>query len=33
LKNMFTNIDKFSLTDNSFWTAELDALLWEREND
>lgn len=33
LKRSFLNIDKFSLTDISFWAAELDGLLWERDNE
>ena len=33
LKTSFLNIDKTSLTDNSFWTVELEGLLWERNNE
>jgi hypothetical protein len=33
LKNDFKGIDGHSLSDNSFWEAELDGLLWERDNE
>ncbi|MFY7733022.1 MAG: SUKH-4 family immunity protein [Bacteroidia bacterium] len=33
LKSDFKNIDSSSLSDNSFWAAELDSLLWERDNE
>ena len=33
LKRDFKNIDSTSLSDNSFWAAELDGLLWERDNE
>lgn len=33
LKRNFLDIDKSYLIGNSFWTAELDVLLWERDNE
>jgi|SRR5579871_2043653 len=33
LKDGFKNIDSLSLSDNSFWAAELDSLLWSRDNE
>ena len=33
LKSDFKSVDGRSLLDNSFWSAELDGLLWERDNE
>jgi hypothetical protein len=33
LRREFIDIDRMCLADNSFWSAELEGLLWERDNE